>query len=200
MTVTDEGRSRWLFRRASGWGDKNVERGGSGHLQCSHRSLDDKNVAWGWWGALWCGHRLRGDRNRRELWPGPHAGIGRHRLGAISMDVEAPSVRRGSRLSALQVELSCGAFVCGGGALASGGVRKMSGDGPAGHGGVVVIRWVTKMSHEACEGHCRAATSLVVTEISRGAGEDHRGAATGGGVTEIVASRGLVRRGCWAGC
>lgn len=116
------------------------------------------------------------------------------------MDVEAPSVRRGSRLSALQAELSRGAFVCGGGALASGGVRKMSGDGPAGHGGVVVIRWVTKMSREACEGHCRAATSLVVTEISRGAGEDHCGAATGGGVTEIVASRGLVRRGCWAGC
>ena len=28
----------------------------------------------------------------------------------------------------------------------------MSGDGPAGHGGVVVIRWVTKMSREACEG------------------------------------------------
>ena len=169
-------------------------------MQCSHRSVGVKNVTWGWWRALWCGCRRRGDKNCRELWPGPHAGIGRHRLGAISMDVETPSVRRGSRLSALQVELSCGAFVCGGGALASGGVRKMSGDGPAGHGGVVVIRWVTKMSHEACEGHCRAATSLVVTEISRGAGEDHRGAATGGGVTEIVASRGLVRRGCWAGC
>ena len=132
--------------------------------------------------------------------PGPTPESGDSVWGAISMDVEALSVRRGSRLSALQAELSCGAFVCGGGALASGGVRKMSGDGPAGHGGVVVIRWVTEMSREACEGHCRAATSLVVTEISCGAGEDHCGAATGGGVTEIVASRGLVRRGCWAGC
>ena len=91
--------------------------------------------------------------------PGPTPESGDSVWGAISMDVETPSVRRGSRLSALQVELSCGAFVCGGGALASGGVRKMSGDGPAGHGGVVVIRWVTKMSAgagavaAACGGH-----------------------------------------------
>ena len=46
--------------------------------------------------------------------PGPTPESGDSVWGAISMDVEAPSVRRGSRLSALQAELSCGAFVCGG--------------------------------------------------------------------------------------
>ena len=53
-------------------------------------------------------------------------------------------MRRGFRLSVLQAELSRGTLCVGGGALASGGVRKMSGGGPTGHGGVVVIRWVTK--------------------------------------------------------
>ena len=149
-----------------------MSRGGLGHLQCCHRSLDDKNVAWGWWGALRWGHRRRGDRNRREPGPGEDGVLG----WLLKMSGCVAAGHCGVAVVGLVTKMSRGAGEDHCGAGVDVGVAKIVRSDGCAHGveGGPFSLWLREKSREVGDHHRGVTTGSVVTKMSTGAGAGTR--------------------------